>query len=169
MESVQPRGDRTQDWHPGGSFTKRQCPAEGPLPVLADVARDGPAAAGLGWSVAKPCVRWLAFDFLVTRAQTDFPFRREHRIRIDPITRCRDASDGWTLQPQPAASPFQLKNEDLVAGDRLPAAFAAPLVFECKPEMEFIQVLENVEFVFRREPQRGGGVHAAHDRSGLLV
>ena len=100
------------------------------------------------------------------RAKGGPEFRGKNRIGINPVARRGNAGDGRTLEAQPATRAVKLDDENLAAGDQSAAAFAAPFVVEGMPVVEFIEVTEKIEFIFRRELQWNGRAHAGSFASG---
>jgi hypothetical protein len=67
-----------------------------------------------------------------------------------------------TFQRQFAARAWKLDDDDLPAVKRSAAAVAATLVVEGMPDMEFIEITQGIEFVFRVELERGKSAHASY-------
>lgn len=85
------------------------------------------------------------------RAKVGPQFRREDRIRINPITRGRDARNRGTLQMQFAAPSLKLDHEHLATGDYTAAAFAAALIVEGMPIVELVEITQHVELVLGQQ------------------
>jgi hypothetical protein len=64
------------------------------------------------------------------------------------------------LEPQLAPRPLQFDHDDLPSSDSAATTFAAPSVVKRMPEMEFVEVTQEVELIFGREQERGGSAHA---------
>jgi hypothetical protein len=79
-----------------------------------------------------------------------------------PILRHRSAPGCRTFQRQFAARAWKLDHDDLPASERSAAAIAATLVVERMPEMEFIEITQGIEFIFRVELERGKSAHASY-------
>src|SRR2546430_2149554 len=86
-----------------------------------------------------------------SRPREGSEFRRLHRVRIRPFARRRNATRARTLETQFAAPAVEPDHQDPAARDGSATAFANPFVIERIPIMEFIEVTEEVELVFRRE------------------
>jgi hypothetical protein len=88
-------------------------------------------------------------DIVVTRTLRLGESSEENGISINPFARSGRASGSRALQAHPASCPWSLENEYLPPRDRFVTAGAPPLVVERMPEPEFVDVAENIEFVFR--------------------
>lgn len=81
--------------------------------------------------------------------EAGFQAGRLHRIGIHPFAGSRNTAHGWTLQPHLAAPSLKFHHQNLPAGNRSPATLAEALVVDRMPEMEFVEVTQEIEFVFR--------------------
>lgn len=88
---------------------------------------------------------------------------RQNRIGVTPIARRRNAGNRRTLQPQFAASAWQLDDENLPAGDRSTAAAAVAFIVQRMPVMKLVEVPEQIELVLGGKAQRSGA-HVACSR-----
>jgi hypothetical protein len=66
------------------------------------------------------------------------------------------------LQLQFAPRPFKLDHHDLPAGDASTAGLAKPLIVERIPEMEFVEIAQGIELIFRAELKRSVSAHASY-------
>jgi hypothetical protein len=57
---------------------------------------------------------------------------------------------------------LKFDHSDLASGEGSAAALAATFVIEGIPEMEFVEITQGVEFVFRVELDRGVSVHTCY-------
>src|SRR4051794_10199514 len=98
------------------------------------------------------------------RAKVGPQFCRENWVGVNPITRGRDTRNRGTLQMQFAPPFLELDHDHLPTGDSPSAAPATALIVERMPVMEFIEVTQDIELVFRRQLQRIVDAHFCQSR-----
>lgn len=98
--------------------------------------------------------RYFRIGFARVRAGLGSESRSQKRIGIGPVTRTRNAGDGWALETQLAAGAIEFEHQNLTPRYDSAAAFATPLIIERMPVMEFVEITQKVELVVRQEMQR---------------